>query len=52
MSLRSRDCDNEMIPRVVHRSPGIYPMAEENQVEDRLMKAVRGVIASNGFPYF
>ena len=36
--------DNEMIPRTVHRSPGIYLTAEENlgkpQLGDRLMKGL------------
>ena len=45
-----------MNPGAVHRSPGIYLMAEENpgkpQVGDCLMKVVRPVIASNAFPYF
>ena len=44
--------DDEMKPCYVHRSPGIYLMTEENpgkpQLGDRLMKAVRPVIASNG----
>ena len=41
--------DNEMIPGAVHRSPGIYLSAEENP-GDRLIKAVRAVIASIGVP--
>ena len=48
-------CGNEMIPGVVLRSPGICLTAEENpgkpQVGDRLNKAVRPVITSNGIPY-
>ena len=36
--------NNEMIPKAVHRSPGIYLMAEDNpekpQLEDRPMKPV------------
>ena len=44
-----------MILGAVHRSPDIYLTTEENpgnpQVGDRLMKAVRSVIASNGVPY-
>ena len=43
--------DNEMKPGAVHRS-GIYLTADENtgkpQLGDRLMKAVRPVIISNG----
>ena len=43
--------DNEMIPGTVHRSPGIYPIAEENpgkpQLGDRLTKVVRPIIVSN-----
>ena len=43
--------DNEVAPGTMHRSPGIYLMVEENpqksQQGDRLMKAVRLVIASN-----
>ena len=39
--------DNEMIPGVVHRTPGIHCKAEENpgnpQLGDRLMKIVRPV---------
>ena len=46
--------DNEIIPGDVHRSPWIYPSVEENpwkyQLGDRLLKAVRPVIASNGVP--
>ena len=45
--------DNEMILGAVHRSPGLT--ADENsrkpQLGDRLMKAVRPVIASIGFPF-
>ena len=41
-----------MVPGAVHRSPGIYLMAEENpgksHLEERLIKAVRPVIVSNG----
>ena len=41
--------DNEVKPGAVHRTFGIYLTAEENpekpQLEDRLMKVVRGVIA-------
>ena len=41
--------NNEMIPGAVHRSPGICLTVEENpgnpQLGDRLMKAVRSVIA-------
>jgi hypothetical protein len=37
--------DNEMVPGTVHRSPGIYFMAEEGpgkpQLGDRRTKAVR-----------
>ena len=48
--------DSEMIPRTVHRSPGINLPADENpgkpQLGDRLMKAVRPVIASDGVSYF
>ena len=44
--------DNEMILGSVHKSPEICLTAEENPgkplLEDRLMKAVRPVIASNG----
>ena len=47
--------DNEMILGAVHRSPGICLTAEENprksQLGDRLTKAVRPVIASNGVPF-
>ena len=43
-----------MMPGVVHRSPGIYHTAEENpgkpQLGNHLMKTLRSVIASNGFP--
>ena len=39
----------------MHRCPGVYLTAEENigkpQLGDRLMKAVRPVITSNGIPY-
>ena len=39
--------DNEMVPRVLLKSPGIYLTAEEDpgkpQLEHRLMKAVRAV---------
>ena len=48
--------DNEMILEAVHRSPGIYLTVEENsgkrQLGDRLKKAVRQIIASDGVPYF
>ena len=51
----SAKSDNEMIPGTVHKSPGIYQMAEENhgkpQLGDRLMKAVRPIVSSNGVPY-
>ena len=44
-----------MIPGAVDRSLGIYLTAEENpgkpQLGDRLMKAVRPVIDSNGGPF-
>ena len=41
--------DNEMKPGNLHRSPGIFLNAEENpHLGDRLTKAVRPVIASNG----
>ena len=47
--------DNEIIPGVVYRSPGIYLRAEENpgkpRLGDRLTNAVRPVIASNGVAY-
>ena len=47
--------DKEMEPGVVHRSPGIYPTAEENsgkrQLGERLVKVVQTVIASNGVSY-
>ena len=46
--------DNEMILGTVHRSLGIYLTTEESsgktKLGDRLMKAVRPVIASNGVP--
>ena len=46
--------DNEMIPGAAHGSPGIYLRTEENsenpKLGDRLMKALRPVIASNGIP--
>ena len=42
--------DNEAKPGAVHRSPGIYLIAEENpeksQLGDRLVKAVQPLIAS------
>ena len=38
--------DNEMIPGVMHRSPGIYL-----SVRTQLIQAVRPVIASNEVPY-
>jgi hypothetical protein len=48
--------DNEVKPGAVHRSTGIYFMAEENprksQLGDNLMKAVRPVSFSNEVPYF
>ena len=48
--------DNEMTPGAVHRSPGIYLMAEVNpgkpQLKVYLMKAVQLVIASNEANYF
>ena len=44
-----------MIPGPAHRSPRIYLMAEENPgnplLDDRLIKAVLPIIASNGVPY-
>ena len=44
--------DNEMVPGAVHISPGIYIKTENNpgkhQLGDRLMTAVRSIIASNG----
>ena len=44
-----------MILGDVHGSPRIYLMADENpgklQLGGRLAKAVRPVLASNGFPY-
>ena len=40
--------DNEMILRVVHRSPGICLIAEENPRKLLNEGAVRPVIASNG----
>ena len=43
--------DNEMNPRAVDRSPGIYLMVEENPRLGKHLKAVRTVIASNGVPY-
>ena len=47
--------DNKIKSGAVHRSSGIYFWAEENprrsQLGDRLMKAVRPVIASNGVLY-
>ena len=47
--------DNKIISGAVHRSTNIYPTAEKNsgksQLGDRLMKAVRSVIASYGVPY-
>ena len=43
--------DNEMIPRAIHRSLGIYLTAEENpQIGDCLMNGVQPVIASNQVP--
>ena len=46
--------DNELIPGTLHRSSGIYLMAEENPgkplLGDRLMKVVRPFMASNGVP--
>ena len=43
--------DNKMIPGAVHRSPSIWLRTEEYsgkpQLRDRVMKAVRSVIASN-----
>ena len=47
--------DNEMILEAVPRSPGIYVGAEKKprktQLGNRLMKAFRTVIASNGITY-
>ena len=47
--------NNDMEPGAVYVSPGIYLMVEENprkpQLEDRLMKAVRPVVALNGVPH-
>ena len=44
-----------MIPRAVHKSPGICHVAEETpgkpQLGDHSMKAVRPIIASNGVLY-
>ena len=40
--------DNKVKPEGVNRSPGIYIPAK---VEDRLMRVVQSVIASNGVPY-
>ena len=55
VSLNSKG-DNEMVPGAVHRSAGIYLIAEENpgkpQLGDRLRNAVRPVIASNVDPFF
>ena len=57
MSLKSANDkgDNGMIPANLHRSPGICLTAEEKpgkrQLGDRLIKAVRPIIASNGAPY-
>ena len=42
--------DNKMIPWAVHSSPGICLRAEEKELGDRLMKAMRPAIASNGVP--
>ena len=46
--------DNQMIPEVVNRYPGICSTAEKNtgkpHLEDRLMKVMRPFIASNGVP--
>ena len=48
--------NNEVIPVIVRRSPGIYLTAEENtgkpHLRESLMKAVRPFIALNGVPYF
>jgi hypothetical protein len=50
LSANGKD-DNEAIPEVVHRCPGIYLMAEEKTRKPRLgdqqMKTMRPVIASN-----
>ena len=47
--------DNEVKPRALQRSLGIYIMAEENhrkpQVGDHMIKSIKSVIASNGVPY-
>ena len=44
-----------MIPRAVHRYPGIYFTAEENprkrELGEHQMKAVRPLTASNGVSY-
>ena len=46
--------DDEMIQRVLHRSLGFYLSPEESPrkppIGERLIKAVRPVIASNGVP--
>ena len=46
---------NKMLPRAVHRSPGIYLTAKEipgkPQLRDRLMKNMRSLFASNAAPY-
>ena len=51
----ANDGDDKVEPGNVHRSPGIYLMAEENHLRsllgDRLMKTVLPVIASIGVPY-
>ena len=53
VSLTANDIgDIDMIPGTVHRSPGIYLTTEENpakpQLVERMMKAIRPVITSNG----
>ena len=58
-SVANDKSDNEMIPGVVHRSPGMCLAAEENPGKPRKTSArrpsdegaVRPVIASNGVPF-
>ena len=54
LSANDKD-DSEMIPGAVPKSQGIFLAAEENpgkpQLGNRVMKAVRPAIASNGVSY-